>query len=356
MSKYKKNTQPTAKSPVSKPATNRPASTVGAISEHWLLAGCLVLTFAVFANTFGAGFVNWDDHGYLWLNPMVKPLGSMDLGQIFSGHTHGNYSPMVILSYCFEHSFDTIVAPGKMVVENFQPFLYHFDNVLLHVATTAIAFFFFRALGVRGWGLALGTALFGIHPMRSESVAWVTERKDVLYGLFYIAALLSYWKYLTEQKSKYYVFTLLFGLLSLFSKIQAVSLPLSMLAMDWLAGRDLKSIKIWLEKVPFFGLSLVFGLVGIHFLGEAEGFKDTGYSLVERFFFATTSLWNYLYKVPVPLGLSAYYPYPKLGNMPALYYASPLALAAIGWWIWGTTKHGKTVAFGFLFFLVNIHL
>ena len=324
------------------------------LPDKLLLIGCLLLTLLVFANTFNAGFVNWDDHGYLWLNPMVKPIGSMDLGQIFSGHTHGNYSPLVVLTFCLEHSFDTVVQPGKMVVENFQPFLYHFDNVLLHLATTALAFFFLRTLGVRGWGLALGTALFGIHPMRSESVAWVTERKDVLYGLFYLAALLTYWKYVTEQKSKFFLFTLLFGLLSLFSKIQAVSLPLSMLAMDWLAGRDLKSMKIWLEKAPFFALSLIFGLVGIHFLGEAEGFKDTGYSMAERFFFATTSLWNYLWKVPAPFGLSAYYPYPKSGSLPTLYYASPFVLAGIGWWVWGTLKQGKTIAFGFLFFLVNI--
>ncbi|MBP6812105.1 MAG: tetratricopeptide repeat protein, partial [Saprospiraceae bacterium] len=354
MSKKKKNLQPAQKTSASKPFPSTTATATAPATDRLLLVGCLILTFAVFANTFGAGFVNWDDHGYLWLNPMVKPLGSMDLGQIFSGHTHGNYSPLVVLSYCFEHSFDTIVKPGQMAVENFQPFLYHFDNVLLHVATTALAFFFFRALGVRGWGLALGTALFGIHPMRSESVAWVTERKDVLYGLFYIAALLTYWKYVAEQKSKFYAFTLILGLLSLFSKIQAVSLPLSMLAMDWLAGRDMKSMKVWLEKAPFFALSLVFGLIGIHFLGEAEGFKDTGYSITERFFFATTSLWSYLYKVPVPVGLAAYYPYPKLGAMPALYYASPLALAAIGWWVWGSRNQNRTIAFGFLFFLVNI--
>ncbi len=371
MSKIKKTLPPVQKSTALKSSPSATATApayaeASAGKENLLLAGCLVLTFAVFATTFGAGFVNWDDHGYLWLNPAVQPLGSMDLGQIFTGHTHGNYSPLVVLSYCFEHTFDTIAKPGQMVVENFQPFLYHFDNVLLHVGATALAFFFFRALGVRGWGLALGAALFGIHPMRSESVAWVTERKDVLYGLFYIAALLTYWKYVTEQKSKFYAFTLVLALLSLFSKIQAVSLPLSMLAMDWLAGRDLKSMKVWLEKVPFFALSLVFGLVGIHFLGEAEGFKDTGYSMAERFFFATTSLWNYLYKVPVPFGLAAYYPYPKLGAMPALYYASPLALAAIGWWVWKSAKTekvaqlqgvpplGRVIAFGFLFFLLNI--
>lgn len=340
-------------SATSAPATPR-ASGAPALSEHLLLGGCLLLTFIVFSNTLGAGFVNWDDHGYLWLNPMVKPIGSMDLGQIFSGHTHGNYSPLVVITYCFEHTFDTVVKPGQMAVENFQPFLYHLDNVLLHLGATTMAFFFLRALGLSGWGLALGTALFGIHPMRSESVAWVTERKDVLYGLFYIAALLNYWKYLQTQKGKFYGLTLLFGLLSLFSKIQAVSLPLSMLALDWLAGRDVKSIKIWVEKAPFFLFSLVFGLVGIHFLNEGEGLKDTGYSMTERFFFAAASLCNYFWKLLVPAGLSAYYPYPKAGNLPALYYAAPLALAAIAWWVWRSQKTSKTIAFGVLFFLVNI--
>jgi tetratricopeptide (TPR) repeat protein len=352
MSKKKKQHQQAVKSATSH--TEPKWSPDTQVQERWILAGCLALTFAVFANTLGAGFVNWDDHGYLWLNPAVKPLGSMDLGQIFSTHTHGNYSPLVVLSFCIEHTFDVIKKPGEMVADNFQPFLYHFDNVLLHLGATALAFFFLRALGVRGWGLAFGTALFGIHPMRAESVAWVTERKDVLYGLFYIASLLAYWKYITENKAKYYGLALLLGLLSLFSKIQAVSLPLSMLALDWLAGRDLKNIKVWVEKVPFFALSLVFGLVGIQFLSQAEGFKDTGYSMTERFFFAAASLCRYLWKVPVPLGLSAYYPYPKVGELPSLFYAAPLALAAVVWWVWGTVKRGREVAFGFLFFLVNI--
>lgn len=346
MSKKTKNVKTTA--PAAAPKTSFQ------IPDMAILGGVLALTFLVFSNTLSAGFVNWDDHGYLWLNPMVKPLGSIDLAQIFTGHTHGNYSPLVILTYCFEHSFDTIVKPGEMAVENFQPFLYHLDNVLLHLGATAMAFFFLRALGLKGWGLALATALFGIHPMRSESVAWVTERKDVLYGLFYIAALHTYWKYAQNTQTKHYLLTLLFGLLALFSKIQAVSLPLSMLALDWLAGRDWKSMKIWLEKAPFFALSLVFGLVGIHFLGEAEGLKDTGYPMTERFFFATASLWNYLEKFLFPVNLSAYYPYPTTGNLPKFFYITPLLLAIIVWQIWERRKSNTVLAFGFVFFLVNI--
>lgn len=326
------------------------------ISENLLLLGCLVLTFIVFANTLSAGFVNWDDHGYLWLNPLVQPISGHAIAEMFTWHTCGNYSPLVVLTYCMEHALDPMVKPGAMVMENFNPFMYHLNNVLLHLGATAMAFFLFRAMGLRGWALALGTALFGVHPMRCESVAWVTERKDVLYGLFYIAALFTYWKYLTEQagKSRWYLLTFGLGLLSYFSKIQAVSLPLSMLCLDYFAGRNLKSMSVWLEKVPFFALSLVFGLVGIHFLGVAEGLKETGYSMTDRFFFATYSLFAYLSKLVAPFGLSAYYPYPKIGAMPVLYYLTPVVLAGVGWWVWRSAKQGRDIVFGFLFFLINI--
>ncbi len=133
--------------------------------------GCLILTFAVFANTLTAGFVNWDDHGYLWLNTLVQPLSGKAIAEMFSGHTCGNYSPFVVFTYCIEHGFDNIVKPGQMVVDNFQPFKYHLTNVLLHLGTTGMAFLLFRSLGLRGWALAFATALFGVHPLRSESVA-----------------------------------------------------------------------------------------------------------------------------------------------------------------------------------------
>jgi tetratricopeptide (TPR) repeat protein len=326
------------------------------VSENFLLLGCLVLTFAVFANTLSAGFVNWDDHGYLWLNPLIQPISGQAISEMFSGHTCGNYSPLVVLSYCMEHSMDTIAKPGAMVMENFNPAIYHFNNVLLHVGATAMAFFFFRALGLRNWALAFATALFGVHPMRSESVAWVTERKDVLYGLFYIGALFTYWKFITETtgRTRWFVITCGLALLSYFSKIQAVSLPLSMLCLDYYAGRNLKSLPLWVEKLPFFALSLVFGLVGIHFLGVAEGFKDTGYPVTDRLFFASYSLFAYLWKLFAPFGLSAYYPYPKLGAMPVFYYLTPVILASIVWWVWRSAKHGRDIVFGAMFFLVNI--
>lgn len=332
------------------------SSNLPTISDTWLLGGTLLLTLLVFANVLGAGFVNWDDHGYLWLNQLVQPLSGTALKNMFTGHTCGNYSPLVVLTYCLEHGFDKVVKPGEMVPENFNPFIYHLNNLLLHAGTTALVFFFLRDLGVKGWGLVFATALFGIHPMRVESVAWVTERKDVLYGLFYVAALRAYWHYLTQdaQKGLFYGLTLGLGLLSLFSKIQAVSLPLSMLALDYFAGRKLTSTKVWLEKAPFFALSLVFGLVGIHFLDLAEGFKDTGYPLGSRLLFGAWSLCAYLGKAIFPFGLAAYYPYPALGKLPLHYYLAPLLLLGLGYVLWRSSTHKRALLFGFGFFLVNI--
>lgn len=362
MSKKKNRPVSQAASPTGRAAAHASPTTGdapvsrGVVPEKWILATCALLTFLVFANTLGAGFVNWDDHGYLWLNPLVQPLSGKAIYEMFTGHTCGAYAPLVALTYAIEHSFDKIVQPGQQVAANFNPFTYHLTNVLLHVGTTVIAFFLLRALGLRSWALAFATALFGVHPMRTESVAWVTERKDVLYGFFYVGALWSYWKYLhaATGKNYWYLATVSLGVVSLFSKIQAVSLPLSLLALDYLAQRNLKSTRVWLEKAPFFLLSLLIGLVGIRFVSTAGGFEETGYPGWARLLFGAWSLIEYVGKVLLPLKLSTYYPYPNLNAIPLQYYVSPLLLLVLGWAVWKIHRTHRVVVFGVLFFLVNI--
>ena len=148
MSKKKQTTKPTSARPVvTKPGSGRAADDphfstgLPVLSDKWLLGGTLLLTLLVFANVLGAQFVNWDDHGYLWLNELVQPLSDTALKNMFTGHTCGNYSPLVVLSYCLEHGFDNITKPGEMVPDNFNPFIYHGTNVLLHVGTTSLVFF-----------------------------------------------------------------------------------------------------------------------------------------------------------------------------------------------------------------------
>ncbi len=368
-----KNSEP-ASAPV---FVEQTASEYGFLNSYLGLAACLVLTFAVFANVLGAGFVNWDDQGYIWLNKLIQPISGSSLYAMFTGDTCGNYSPLVALTYSIEHGFDRIVdAANPQSVENFNPFIYHLNNVLLHLATTAAAYFLFRALGLKNWGLLLATALFGIHPMRVESVAWVTERKDVLYGVFYILSLLFYCKYIKDtpaNKTRNFALTALFGVLAYFSKIQAVALPLSMLAIDYFLNKEenkpaepilsdyptdrkLFSMNILLEKAPFFALSAVIGFVGIKFLGAAGGFEETAYSTLSRFFFATYSLTMYLVRLVLPFNLSTFYPYPAEDKMSAFYYVTPFIVAAVGFGVYYSMRFTKIIAFGFLFFFLNIFM
>src|SRR6202008_5041151 len=102
--------------------------------------------------------------------------------------------------------------------------------------------------------------LFGIHPVHVESVAWVSERKDVLYGLFFTAALITYTRYVDTKSRKQYLLTLLLFVLSLLSKPSAVIFPLAILSVDLLRTRKI-SAKLLFEKIPFFALSLAMGIV-----------------------------------------------------------------------------------------------
>jgi protein O-mannosyl-transferase len=341
-----------------------------ALPNAAILLGILAVTFFIFSNTLSADFVNWDDMGYLWENKLVNQFSQISWSDIFTGSTCGNYSPLVVLSYCIEHSFDTIVSDAR-TAENFNPFIYHFTNVLFHVGTTGLVFVFLRQLGLRSWGLVIATLLFGIHPMRVESVAWVTERKDVMYGFFFVASCIAYWKYVTEEGKKglQFALALVFGLCAMLSKIQAVSLPLAFFALDYWSNRSFFTQKnekselnfmVFLEKIPFFAMSLAIGVVGIKYVGEAGGFEDTGYALWQRLLFAPYSLVMYLVRFVAPYGLSTFYPYPKkidgVPQIPVLYYFMPIVVAGLGYWVYKTTEKSRLVAFGALFFILNIFM
>src|SRR5262249_49355350 len=161
-----------------------------------------------------------------------------------------------------------------------SPKLYHVDNLLLHLVCVFFAFVLLRMLKVSTWAAIFGALLFGVHPMRVESVAWVTERKDVLYSAFYLGALIAYVRYLqTNFVKKYYFVALVLFAFSLFAKIQAVALPLSFLALDYLFKRRLR-LKLVIEKVPFFLMSLAVGCIGVFLLSKSETLKDdSGFGL-----------------------------------------------------------------------------
>jgi len=226
-------------------------------------------------------FVTWDDPAHLLNNKSVRNLSIENLKEIFTSDVYGVYIPLTVLSFSFEYHFF-----------NYNPFIYHFNNLLIHCIIVALIFFVGLRLKLSMLSSAFAALIFGIHPMHVESVAWVTERKDVLYSLFYLASILSYLKYLdllppwdeiiqkkiipsrsscflsgqTQEKferrgaSKYIYFSFVFAVLSLLAKPMALSIPLILLLIDWFYGRKI-DLRVIVEKIPFFIIAASIGCI-----------------------------------------------------------------------------------------------
>ncbi|HPS72829.1 MAG TPA: tetratricopeptide repeat protein [Bacteroidales bacterium] len=309
---------------------------------YLLSAALIVAVFITFFPVVHHEFVNWDDDQNVYENHQIDNLSAENIRAIFTTPVLGNYNPLPILTFAIEKQFFGL-----------DPGMYHLDNLLLHILNTLLVFFLARGLGLRLPGAFLLAMLFGIQPMRVESVAWVTERKDVLYGFFTLAALLCYTRWLDKGKRKWIVWTYLLFMISVFAKIQAVALPLSLLAIDYFKGRRLRW-KPWIEKIPMFLISLVVGILGIYLLSAQKSLDQGHYSLMEKLLIGSYSLVIYIVKSIVPYEMSAIYPFPKPGYIPWFFYLTPFILASILAVVLYSLKRTKVVAFGTLFFLFNI--
>lgn len=328
---------------------SKKTSGVGLLSKPNLIPLLIILavTALAFIPSINNEFTNWDDDLYVTDNPYLVSLSAENIKAIFTIPVSGNYNPLTMFSFAIERALFGL-----------NPTPYHINNLILHLICTGLVFWLMLLLRLPLLSAALAAMLFGIHPMRVESVAWVTERKDVLFAMFYVAALIQYILYITKDKGrqKHFVLVLIFFFLSLLSKIQAVALPLSLLAIDYYFNRPLK-FNLILEKIPHFGLSLLFGLLGVYFLGERETLQMTeNYSLIDRLTFGAYGFSAYVIKALAPLKLSTLYPYPdKVGSMlPGYYYLAHIFVVLTGVFIWKSLKWGKDVAFGFAFFFVNV--
>lgn len=354
----KKTTPPYKKTPATK--TGAPAKAVTAAKETSASSGWLPYALVVLAITalcylpsLKNALVNWDDDPNITENPnleRVEQEGAFStIGAIFDlekGNVIGNYNPLPILTFAIE----------KAMAGGINTTLIHTTNLILHLLTVFFVMRLLLGMGIGRWGMAAGGLLFGIHPMRVESVAWATERKDVLFAVFFFAALVYYVKWLkSEDQSKrteYYLWMVVLAVLSCFSKVQAVTLPLSMLALDYWFRRPL-SFKLILEKIPFWALSLTFGLINIYTLKLQGSTDDAYFTFLDRLCIGAYSFCVYLYKLILPYPMSPLYPYAK--PVPTIIYLSPIAFFAIWYLVYlAWKKNYRTWVFGILFFFFNV--
>lgn len=319
-----------------------------------LIALICFTAYLAFSNVKNFQFVNWDDDRNFYENQLITSLNQENFwtntAQIFKSDVIGNYNPLTIWTFALEKrfygkgSYNGLESPGQ----------WHHTNVLLHLICVWLVYLISRRLRLGMLGAAFVAALFALHPMRVESVAWVTERKDVLYGMFFLAAMYQYIRFKSQPVAWRQALIFLFFGLSLLSKIQAVALPLVMVAVDFLLDEKFE-IKSIFSKWPYFLLSFLWGVIGIVVLGS-EGSLDTNdvtYPFWQRIFIGSYSYLVYLVKAVIPYELSPLYPYPP--SMPAYFYPTIILVPIVGYLGWmAYQKSWKVLGFSLFFFTFNI--
>lgn len=303
----------------------------------------LAITFISFLPSLKNDFVNWDDPQYALENTSIRKLTPGNIKTIFSSFYVGNYQPLTMLTYSVEYNFFKL-----------NPVAYHATNMFLHLMNCLLVFWLIFLLGKNIFVAFFTSLFFGIHPMHVESVAWVSQRKDVLYALFFLMALISYLYYLKDRsKRKFYYLCLALFLLSCLSKSMAVSLPFVLLLFDYFSGRRLEK-KAFAEKLPFLALTAIFVVIAL-FSQQAEGAIRHKYlfSLPQRLIIFSSALAFYFMKILTPIKLSAIYPYPNVSvaELPGHFLLSPLLILVFVALVLYSRRYGRKVTFGSLFFL-----
>lgn len=309
-----------------------------------------IVTIGVYFQTINYDFVNWDDDLFVVNNASVHEISGENIASYFTAFTMEGYYPLTLLSLAIDYK-----------IGNGSPMVFHIVNLILHLLIVLIVFWFLKLLTSRLEIAIVAALLFSIHPMHVESVAWITERKDLLYSLFYFLSLLVYLKYLRNKDSRFYIFSIILFIFSLLSKGQAVTLTIVLFVIDYFEGKKVFSKELLIQKIPFLVLSLILGIVAI-FPEESGNIISSSqalnFSFFDRITLAAYSFVIYIVKLIIPYNLSAFYPYPEQvnGHLAFYYYLFIPIVLGVGYLIYLSFKKWKHIAFGLSFFVINIVL
>ncbi len=297
-----------------------------------------------------------DDDLYVYENPGVtQGLTLAGVKWAFTNVHDGYWIPMTWISLMFDYSFNGLFAGG-----------YHLTNVILHTLNTLLLFLLLRRMTGALWPSAMVAALFAWHPLNLESVAWVTERKNVLSTFFLLLALLAYSHHAEKPAAGRLTLSLIFFVLGLMAKPMLVTLPFLLLLLDFWPLKRLPlgirapdrtqaqkaCLKVLAEKIPFLAISFAAGIATVvikHIGGGVVSLAELPFSL--RMANAIVSYAAYLWKTICPVNLCAYYPMPS--RMPALtVMASMLVLVGISYLVFRRGLRSPWLITGWLWYLL----
>lgn len=283
-----------------------------------------LIAITVYAPVLWHDFVIYDDPAYVLENPNI--LSGLTLEGIRWAFTSGfesNWFPVTRISHMLD-----------VQLFGMNPSGHHIVSVLIHSASTALLYIFFNRTTKSIWLSVAIALLFGLHPLRVESVAWVSERKDVLCTFFGMLTLNAYARYVQQAQTRSYITALFFFALGLMSKPMLVSLPLLLLILDWwplhrwgnsdanCKNQNMVTLRLLTEKIPFFALAACSSLI-TYLVQQSAGTVTQTYTFFVRIERACISYLVYLHKTIWPVKLAVIYPFSKyLPTTPAIIAAA----------------------------------
>lgn len=317
------------------------------------------MTFIVYFQSLQNGFVNWDDDLYVYENKNIQIHG-FNLSFIKWGLTavvSSLWHPLTLFSLALDH-----------VIWGLNPQGYHLTNTFFHALNTFLVFVlivrlfsfvnvFEKKVTITGFVTAL---LFGIHPLHVESVAWISERKDVLSTFFFLLSIITYLKYATSKKSTSYFSSIILFVLALMSKPMAVSLPFVLIILDFyplkrLVLKENYVLKaVLLEKAPFIIFSVFSSLITLWASKNALPPVEI-MSLKIRFFVAVHAYIDYLLKMIFPFNLAPYYPHPlKINILATQYIGSFVIISVISFYCIRSIKKSAVLFPAWLYYVITL--
>ena len=279
-----------------------------------------VMTLAVYWPVQKYEFINYDDHGYVTKNDLVRSgISATGMKQAFSTFHLGNWHPLTMISHMVDWQLFKNKAGG-----------HHWTSVIIHILNAVLLFLFLRMATGAIWRSAFVAALFALHPINVESVAWISERKNVLSTFFWILTMISYVWYVKSHDWKRYFLVLFCFSLGLMSKPMLVTLPFVLLLMDYWPLRrtgieirdgnqgELSSVKVKkqtirfliIEKIPLFILSAISAYVTFYAQKAVSAMMALEYfPFPYRIGNAIISYISYIQKMFWPLDLAVFYPF-----------------------------------------------
>ncbi len=306
-----------------------------------LLLGMLV---AAYGPALQAGFI-WDDDDYVTENPLLHAPDGFERIWL-SMDAPSQYFPLVYTVFRIEYG-----------LWGLDPFGYHLINVLFHAANALLLWLLLRRLEIAGAWFA--AAVFALHPVQVESVAWITERKNLMSLFFSLASLLAWMRFAEPRGGsgrRFYAASLAFYALALSSKVTACTLPAAQILLLWLRGHQIDRRRI-AQIMPFLTLGVAMGLVILywerHHIGTVGDPFST--SFIESFLIATRASWFYLGKLLWPTQLTFSYPKFEIDPGDPIQYGWAIAGAVLLWALWrGRSAIGRAPLVAAIFFVATL--